>query len=278
MADLGEAEILGVLLSCGHPHGAACIAAINAWYGRSDIPIGVVTGECVIDPSKYAEGIAREFPATVNAEDAVRVARRLLAGEEDGAVTLVTIGFMTNLHRLLQSGADDLSPLDGRTLVARKIAHWVCMGGAFPAGSEFNLRQDSLAAEEVLADWPSPVTFFGVELGFDLLTGEGLRECPANNPVRRAYELYYAGPPKHRYSWDQATVLYAVRGLKGLLDGYWGHSGDGRIVVHRDGGNEWESCPNGRHRYLVAGLDPPEISAVIEELMMKPPVLQEIAR
>lgn len=281
LADLGEAEILAILVSCANPHSAPCASAINEWYGRGDIPLGVVKGKAVLDPSQYAEQVATELPGPLksqdHAEDAVRVARRVLAAEDDGAVTLVTIGFMTNLARLLDSGPDDISPLDGRTLVTRKICHWICMGGGFPEGHEFNFRQDPGAAFQTINQWPTPITFFGVELGFELLTGAALAQTPANSPVRRAYEHFYDGTAQDRYSWDQATVLYAVRGLKGQLDGYWRESEPGRILLQPDGTNTWQSDPAGRHRYLKPGrMEPAEISEVIEQLMVKAPVMQEI--
>lgn len=278
LADLGEAEILGVLVSCANPFSAPCVSSVNTWYGRKETPVGVVRGG-VVDPSLYAEQTSRELPGPINhsdqAEDAVRLARRVLAHEADQSVVLISIGFMTNFWHLLESAPDDLSPLTGRELAGRKISHWVCMGGKFPEGAEFNLTQHPEASAAVFSEWKSPITLLGVELGYDLLTGRRLSETPGDNPVRRAYEHYYGGEPQDRYSWDQATVLYAIRGLRGELEDYWELSPPGTLLVRPDGTNFWRNEPAGKHRYLREKMDPKEISAVIEELMIRPAEVRE---
>ncbi len=40
LADAGEAEILGLVVSSGDPWAAGCADAINTWYGRPDLPVG----------------------------------------------------------------------------------------------------------------------------------------------------------------------------------------------------------------------------------------------
>jgi hypothetical protein len=62
--------------------------------------------------------------------------REVLAGQPDHSVTIISVGFSTNLARLLDSGSDSYSPLDGRALVAKKVrllsgsvcqmARWSC--------------------------------------------------------------------------------------------------------------------------------------------------------
>ena len=41
LADNGEAEILAISFNEVHPSGAGTICAINTWYNRGDIPIGI---------------------------------------------------------------------------------------------------------------------------------------------------------------------------------------------------------------------------------------------
>ncbi len=52
-----------------------------------------------------------------DAEDAVTLLRRLLAGSEDGSVVIVQVGFSTNLAALLETSPDAISPLSGPDLV-----------------------------------------------------------------------------------------------------------------------------------------------------------------
>src|SRR4029453_16567622 len=42
LARPGEAEILAAMVSSRNRHSVACLSALNTWYGRRDIPIGVV--------------------------------------------------------------------------------------------------------------------------------------------------------------------------------------------------------------------------------------------
>src|SRR5687768_10367927 len=44
LADRGEAEILATVASSKNPWSAPCVDAINTYYGRGDLPIGVPKG------------------------------------------------------------------------------------------------------------------------------------------------------------------------------------------------------------------------------------------
>ena len=61
----------------------------------------------------------------------MRLLRQTLAGRPDRSVVIVQVGFSTNLARLLDSPADDVSPLKGRDLVAAKVRLLSLMAGAF---------------------------------------------------------------------------------------------------------------------------------------------------
>ena len=55
------------------------------------------------------------FEADAIVADAVQLLRKTLAGEKDGAVTLIQVGFSTNLARLMEFAPDrydDLSRMD----------------------------------------------------------------------------------------------------------------------------------------------------------------------
>src|SRR5690625_7325019 len=60
----------------------------------------------------------------------------------DSSVTIVTVGFMSNLAELLKSRPDRYSPLSGRELVGKKVKQYVAMAGMFPQGREFNVRSE----------------------------------------------------------------------------------------------------------------------------------------
>src|SRR4051812_14748151 len=135
LADKGEAEILATVVSVKSPWSAACVDAINTYYGRPDLPIGIVKRGGVENPSKYARAVAEACPHDLKPDadaipDAVDVYRRVLEAQPDASVVVVTVGYLTNLRNLLEAKADRGRP-GGRDLVAKKVKLWVCMGGNF---------------------------------------------------------------------------------------------------------------------------------------------------
>src|SRR5205814_7911773 len=93
------------------------------------------------------------------------------AAQPDGTVTVVQIGFSTNLARLLDSKADDASPLAGRELVAKKVRVLSMMAGAFTKIGdnarylEFNVVQDIANCRKLAEQWPTDVVWSGFEIG-----------------------------------------------------------------------------------------------------------------
>ena len=159
LADLGEAEILATGVSSKNPWSPLCLSALNTYFGRGDIPLGVLKGPGSSKRSRYAQQIAEEFPRRLksldDAPDAAMLYRRVLAAQENNSVVIVSVGFLTNLRNLLMTKPDDVSPLDGRELVAEKVKAWVCMGGQFPKGTEAcNMRRDAPAAAYTVEHWP----------------------------------------------------------------------------------------------------------------------------
>src|SRR6266511_4006914 len=101
LADNGECEILGTVVSVRDWASAATVAAINQYYGRASLPLGMVKGDGVLEKSKFASLIATEFPTRVKSgadvPDATLVYRDVLEKQPDQSVTIVTVGYLTNL-------------------------------------------------------------------------------------------------------------------------------------------------------------------------------------
>ena len=159
LADNGEVEILAMGLSGKNPWSPLCLNALNTYFRRADIPIGVVKGPAFDRKSRYAETIAREFPHRLksadDAPDAALLYRKVLAGQPDKSVVTVSVGQVTNFRSLLKTGPDEHSDLDGVELVRRKVKAWVCMGGKMPKGKEANLIHDGPAAAYAIEHWPT---------------------------------------------------------------------------------------------------------------------------
>jgi hypothetical protein len=273
LANAGEVEIVGMGICVNDAASAPCLSALNNFYGRPEIPIGVLPGTGKDSPSKYTRGVADEFPhrlaTAADAPQAVPLYRQLLARQPDRSVVFVSDGPLTNMAALLDSKPDEASDLTGRTLVEKKVRTWVAMGGTFVSGREFNFYVDAPATSRSVEAWPTPIVFSGFEIGQGIGTGAGLRDLAATNPVRRAYELFNG--LTDRSSWDQTAVLYAVRGLAGKLDAMWDLSPSGSVVVSADGGDQWQAKPDRGHRYLIGKMPSADVARAIEALMAQPP-------
>lgn len=266
---VGKARILGMIVTSDERYSAPCTDAINRWFGRGDIPIGVSQKDSLRTFSKYTKQLAQRFTSrfTTNADaaDGTAVYRRLLANEPDTSVVIITIGHLTSLARLLESGPDSISPLSGSELVKSKVKRWSCMGGQYPTGKEANFyRPDPASTIVCVAKWQLPVTFAGWEAG-NLITSGGAsfkaKNKPAS-PIYQAYELYngFAG----RSSWDQLAVLEAIEGA----ERYFKVNNDGQCKVAPDGSNSWVLPPNGLHSYLSINTATGLISDRINTLML----------
>lgn len=272
LAHQDKAKILAMMVSSGDPWSVPCLQALNAWFGRQEIPIGKAQDGIVGDESSYTRAVAEEFAphrttSTAIALDAVQLYRRVLAAQADSSVTLVSIGYLTNLHHLLQSKPDALSPLDGVALVRQKVKRLVCMGGQYPSGREWNFYQDAKATVDVISHWPVPIVFVGFEIGKDIMTGAKLRSLPPSNPVRHSYELH--NKLEGRPSWDQLAVYYAVMTENGEQSDWWAKV-QGSNSVSDDGSNSWLNQQQSKidHAYLVQRGESATITAKIEQLML----------
>lgn len=276
----GETRIRATVTNNRGEHSVGAVAAINAYYGRSDVPLGAYQGDDVgTQAAGFFRDVARDtatYGHAVTTRDdvpsATAVYREVLAESRSTDLLVVSIGHLNNLYGLLESTADECSPLTGRSLVERNVSELVVMGGEYPDGREhnFSARGSAPFTRSVLDRWPTPVLFSGYELGEPVSTGPGLRRLPDRHPVRRAYAAHPSDPlVEGRQSWDQTAVLAAVRDPAR----YWNSSAPGRVVIEADGSNAWTSDPDGTHTYLQEREDPApsEVARTIEALMTEMP-------
>ncbi len=265
----GKVKILGIVVTSDDLHSAPCTQAINTYFGRPDIPIGVSQKDSLREFSKYTRKIAGQFPhvlaSNADAENSTSLYRRLLSEQPDGSVVIITIGHLTSLSSLLDSRPDAISPMYGLELVAKKVKSWSCMGGQFPAGKEANFyRPDPASTVNCLAKWTPPVTFSGWEAGNTVITGgETFRAAnKSTSPIYKAYEYY--NNFKGRASWDQIAVLQAVEGSGEYLS----IDNDGYCTVATDGSNQWKPFPSRfKHGYVKINAPLELVQKKIDTLM-----------
>ena len=271
LANQGKVDILATMVSSGDPWSGPCLDALNTWFGRPDIPVGVIKEPTVTHQSKYTKEIATTYPhnlqKTEDAPDAVELYRQILSSQPDHSVIIITVGYLSNLKNLLDSAADEINPLNGHDLVKNKVKRLVCMGGQYPGGREWNFYQDSSASSEVIAGWPRPIIYIGYEAGLSVKTGSGLQQIPQPNPLSRSYELYNG--LSDRPSWDQLAVLFSAMnsGSDAEYKGLYKIIG-GMNSVADDGGNRWRDQPDGRDGYVVLQASETKMKTVVEGMMI----------
>jgi inosine-uridine nucleoside N-ribohydrolase len=279
MADSGKVEILATISSNKHELVAPSIEVINTYFGRPGLFIGAPKTEGVNLGSSqhWADSISAKYPhiikSTNEAADAVDVYRKILSSQPDGSVTVVTVGFLTNLSNLLKSQPDIISTLTGQELVSKKVRKLVSMAGKFPEGKEFNVSMDSVASVYVYNNWPGNIIFTGFEIGLEIRTGLKLMKSDIlNSPVKDVFRISIPMSEEDkdgRMSWDETAVLIGVYGTEGFFD-----TNRGRIIVNPDGSNTWENSPNGKHIYVIQKMAASQMSLFIEERMMHQPILK----
>lgn len=277
LADQGECEILATVSSDGHPMIAPTIEVYNRYYQRPDLPVGIPSAEApdFTASNNWNDTIVNEFAPELRDKEypsAVSVYRKVLASQPDNSVTIVTVGFMSNISDLLDSPSDEYSDLNGIDLVKQKVKEWVAMAGGLPEGREFNVFQDAPASVNAFTKWPKPILFSGFEIGSKIFTGnEVAKQDTRSNPVARGYaynfDTYTKDGETRRQSWDQTAVLVAVRNP----EDYFYVNGPGKFIINEDGTNTWDPTTDADHYFLVHKYPYQHIADGIEELMRHEP-------
>jgi inosine-uridine nucleoside N-ribohydrolase len=293
LQDRGEARLLAVTSSTAEPSTATFIDVLNTFYAHADIPIGLVrngvTAQQTVtrfpiygSPKGYTETLSGAvkphgslvFPRTLkdgsSAPDAVALLRKTLAAQPDASVVIIQVGFCTNLASLLESKADQSSPLDGMDLVKRKVRLLSVMAGAYAdregralekTEPEFNVLLDVPSAQALFDRWPTPLVASGFEIGASMrIKGSSVERdygYTENHPVLASYRFADAmffrkkeTPPgvlHDHATFDLTSVLYAIR----PDDGYFNVSAAGKISVAPDGSSRFIAGTGGAHRYLT---------------------------
>jgi inosine-uridine nucleoside N-ribohydrolase len=275
-ADSGEAKILATVASNKYPHAAAVLSVFNTYFKRPGIPIGVPKSKAadMSDEQHWSDTLIAKYPHKIKsnneAEDAITVYRKVLSQQPDKSVTIVTVGFLTNLANLMSSKGDKFSSLSGTELIKKKVKRLVSMAGKFPEGKEFNIFIDSVASQEVFTNWPTEVIYSGFEIGEKIKTGLPLVQNNAieSSPAKDVFKiaLPMAEEDKNgRSSWDETAVLVAVKGYEP-----WYSIEPGSIIVNEDGSNSWDSDGTNQY-YLVEKVSHTQVQQLINQLIQHQP-------
>ena len=246
MQSRGEIRLAAVTVTKDNLWAARFVSAVNIFYGRDKIPVGVVKNGVTKDEGNYnrkaIDGGRHKW--SDQTQDAVALLKDVLAKEADGSVIVIQVGFSTNLARLLAEPG-------GKALITRKVKLLSLMAGDFTnKGPEYNVHEDIAACTKLAAEWPTPAVWSGFEVGrtikYPAKSIERDFAWAPKNPVVDGYKAYMKFP-YDRETWDLTAVLYAVRPDSGYFD----LSAPGNVLVDAKGFTKHIPAPGGLHRYLI---------------------------
>ncbi len=199
----------------------------------------------------YCKQIVQEFATEsdhAGTECASRVLRKALVSSSNKCI-LCAIGQLTNISALIRSEPDDISSLDGVSLIKEKCDKIVVMAGLFfdkenaEREPEWNVRWDVPAARDVFNFKGVPIAAIPWETGINIHTGKDLHSrVTKRNPLLVSFEMFLNESVKGgRDSWDPVTALYAVEGTKDFLK----ESKKGTVSVTDSGATYFKESDDG---------------------------------
>lgn len=275
----GEVKLLAVTITKDNQYAAPFVDLVNTFYGRPEIPIGVVShGKTPEDAamirvpaeqrnSKGSYLFPHRLTTGAKAPQAVELLEKILQGQPDQSVTIAQIGFSTNLAKLLESPG-------GPDLIRKKVKLLAVMGGNFAEPKpEYNIYIDRDAAALLLSQWPGPMVFSGYEIGsaitFPFAEFSTGFPYTAAHPIVASARSFFP-KPEDRPAWDPTAVLYAIRPDAG----YFQLSRPGRITLTEKNTTVFQEDPEGHCRHLI--IDPEKTSSVrqlLVDLVTEPPAV-----
>lgn len=275
----GDCELLAIMIWSTDKYAVPAVDAINRFYHHPNIPIGTRKDPVYTSETNYNKVISDnfEYKLTYNVvPDVVELYRKILAAAADTSITVVTVGPLLNIQRLLQSKADKYSTLNGSDLIEKKVKEFVMMGGKFPKGdNEWNFNGNMPGVTKyVLGNLKVPIVFSGFELGSAIKTGAIFNDIDKDTPLYQGF-LYFSehapwikdqfkGKILNNSTFDQTAVLYAVNGGVDVL---WEKVSGGYCEADDVGGNRWVKRENSNHAFLKL-IETPEFMATLIEAIM----------
>ncbi|HSM48880.1 MAG TPA: nucleoside hydrolase [Draconibacterium sp.] len=276
----GDCELLAIMIWSTDEFAVPAVDAVNRFYHNPNIPIGARKDGTYISETNYNKVIADNFEYKLKYNDVPEVVdlyRKILASAADTSITVVTVGPLLNIQRLIQSKSDKHSGLNGSELISKKVKEFVIMGGQFPKGeNEWNFNGNMPGVTKFVIDNLNvPIVFSGYELGVKIQTGATFNTIDPETPLYKGFLHFseHAAWMKDRFkgqilnnsTYDQTAVLYAVNGGVDVL---WEKITGGYCEADDKGGNRWVKRENSNHSYLKLIETPEFMTALVEAIML----------
>lgn len=248
----GKICLKGIGINACMKYSVQSVDAFLHFDGVDDIPIGIDVNAADFGGNppyqKHLADLGSKYGSNAEAEDAVRLYRRILAESSD-PVEIIEIGYFQVIADVIESEADDISPKTGLELIKEKVKKIWAMAGKWDdnPGRENNFIRNArsrAAANVFCRKCPVPVTFLGFEAGETVITGGSLNKDDVLYRV-----LCDHGSPNGRSSWDPMLVLLALTGDESAA-GYDVVRGTAHVDA-QSGENTFLPDNSGRHAYVV---------------------------
>ncbi len=276
-ADAGLVDIVAIGNHKYSPTATEYIDIMNCWYGypniamaRSNTPVINIAAPDYTLPVVYSN-VYQHHKYLPKLSTQVELYRRILAKADDNSIVFLSLGFATELAKLLDSPADDISPLTGRELVARKVKMLSIMAGSYgpKKRAEFNVVNDIPAMKKLFAEWDTPIVQNPFELGKQVMfpgsaVSEGL-SWAKHHPLADGFVNYHA-MPYDRPTWDVLSAIYIF--YPEMFSGE-----KGTVTVDDKGYTHFEPSASGKHTVLSLLTDA-QASALLDhmkEFVLKQP-------
>jgi hypothetical protein len=265
--DMKRCNLIGVVVDRMGKANADIVDVMNNFYGYPDIPIGLETDGQKdthvwityhnLPYARSTEGVPM-FKRSVGDNgtymEGYKLYRKLLSEQPDHSVTIASIGLVTTLARLLESGPDEFSPLNGVELVRAKVKDIYAMGGVFGKAVEpdynfkqaidFSLKFFELLPKEVdIVFSPGEV---GDPLDYRPETVISDMSWTDLHPIKWTYQFLNCNTGQKM--WDPQAVLQAVEG-----DDFYELSERGWVTLTPNGETLFKADPKGNARYQHPG-------------------------
>ncbi|MBR5399922.1 MAG: nucleoside hydrolase [Bacteroidales bacterium] len=265
--DMKRCNLIGIIVDRMDRANADIADIMNNFYGYPNIPIGLETSG-IPNPHvfisyhnlPYARSTKAEpmFKRTVGDTgtypEAYKLYRKLLAESPDKSVTIASIGFVTSLSRLLQSGPDEYSNLTGVDLVRQKVSALYAMGGVFGDAVEpdYNFKAAIDFSLKFFELWPKDVdiVFSPGEVGDPLDYRPETVISDMNwtdlHPIKWTYQFLNCDTGQKM--WDPQAVINAVEG-----DALYKLSPRGFVTLTPNGETIFKQDEHGNCRFQYPG-------------------------
>ena len=265
----GKLNLLAVMNGIKVKKAKQLLDCFMHYYKADDVPVGLIEGEesifemmpyyQLVD-SVYADGTPW-LPSTgtplTDRLPAWKEYRKRLSLAADNSVSIVCIGPFTSLGKLMDSEADEYSPLSGMELIKQKVRQLDVMAGSFTKvklrfhkgyiETEYNVAGDIPLAKKLLEGWPTDLHIFPLEEGMKYPSDhdEVLNDYAWNpqNPMYLIYSHYneWEKGDVGQYWWDPITVLHTVE-----PDKYFDCTEQGVLSVSEKGVTTFEAKEGGK--------------------------------